>query len=1279
MELGALLCLFILFLMAKCDLCGTKGIQQGRGMTNHYNTCSALHAQHTQGVQNIIAAESAAQVAAAALAAAPPPEIPSDISSDSPMASPPSPIPPGPGGRPRRKIVLPRKYRDDIPAPPTIIERAPVIAPPTEPAHSMDVSPPTWVRTQPNAYGLYKIFPNQPFHDPDESVTIDDLCKSSELLVAPKNMSVSSSTPPWFPFLNSTVARLMIWFHLGSNLKSIAELDSLVQDVLMHEDFDRAHLENFSTAVENKRLDQSSGLDGDGNASTSDQWKTASIKIKLPAPGVRVEEDDAAEFEVPGLQYRPLLDVLVEAFQSPAFEEFHITPFQYRWDRNYDPDDPAIDVDPPDGPLDEDGLPPLPEGHETIYSEIYTARPMLRAHVNLPPSPTTPNLETIIAAYMFWSDSTHLANFGNASLWPLYTFFGNLSKYTRAKPTSNSGYHQAYFPSLPDSLKDFYRATFGAPPTKDMMAHLKRELMHGVWDLLISPEFIHAYVNGIVVKCYDSKERLIFPRFFTYGADYPEKVLLATIKYFGGCPCPRCFIEKDQIPDMGTKADMKRRKNTRQDTPQYRSAINRVRRWIFARGLLVAGAAVARNLKQYSWVPTRNAFSKLVEYGFNFFSMFVPDLLHEVELGGWKSLFVHLLRVLQAEGDELIGKLDERFRKISTFGRSTIRRFHANVSELKKLAARDFEDILQCCFAVFEGLLPEPHNTIILTLIYVFATWHAYAKLRMHNDSTIGSFRTVTSELGSKARKFCDTTCNAYVTYELPTELDRRARQQARRVSKANPGAPVVIPKLDKERKAWSLVTYKWHSMGDYPDIIVDAGTTDSYSTQIGELAHRLAKRLYARTNKRGHEMQIARGERRRRLMLGIKRRLQDAETAKLNSADESTESTTTTRILSSLVPDDDNLPRTPPRQHHHISESKRTYIRTHELDDDFPDDPAAKDFLMTLKAHLLGRLLNVPYDGDELQYSPQDLADVNIVGERLYTHKVLRVNYTTYDVLRSQDTLNPRTHPDFMVLAHEDEDEATAHPYWYGRIISIFHAQIRHVGPRSQSTRPQRMEFLWVRWFGRDLQRPGGWKYKRPHRIGFLDATEPDSGAFSFLDPAEVIRAVHLIPAFHYGRTRELLPGPSVARMIDAENDEDYVYYYVNSFVDRDAFMRYSGDAVGHRAGRKAASAGPVPVRARVEARVEAQEEDEDEDEDEEMDVDFPEGPVPAAVDDDPGSDGELEDEPATQPDSDASDSDSEIGDEEDGGGEDGGEEEKQAAAVTEEDILDYAGFDDL
>lgn len=137
----------------------------------------------------------------------------------------------------------------------------------------------------------------------------------------------------------------------------------------------------------------------------------------------------------------------------------------------------------------------------------------------------------------------------------------------------------------------------------------------------------------------------------------------------------------------------------------------------------------------------------------------------------------------------------------------------------------------QCCFAVFEGLLPEPHNTIVLTLIYIFATWHAYAKLRLHSSSTIRSFRVVTTTLGAAARRFVRTTCKTYTAYELPQERDRRARRQAQKKSKsnANPG----VKNLPKKRKDWNLSTYKWHALGDYPDTIINFGTTDSYSTQI--------------------------------------------------------------------------------------------------------------------------------------------------------------------------------------------------------------------------------------------------------------------------------------------------------------------------------------------------------------------------------------------------------------------------------------------------------------
>jgi len=40
--------------------------------------------------------------------------------------------------------------------------------------------------------------------------------------------------------------------------------------------------------------------------------------------------------------------------------------------------------------------------------------------------------------------------------------------------------------------------------------------------------------------------------------------------------------------------------------------------------------------------------------------MFVPDLLHEFELGVWKAVFTHLLRILFACGDNKIQELNSR-------------------------------------------------------------------------------------------------------------------------------------------------------------------------------------------------------------------------------------------------------------------------------------------------------------------------------------------------------------------------------------------------------------------------------------------------------------------------------------------------------------------------------------------------------------------------------------------------------------------------------------------
>jgi hypothetical protein len=53
----------------------------------------------------------------------------------------------------------------------------------------------------------------------------------------------------------------------------------------------------------------------------------------------------------------------------------------------------------------------------------------------------------------------------------------------------------------------------------------------------------------------------------------------------------------------------------------------------------------------------------LVSVGQDYHNLFVVDLLHEIELGVWKLIINHLIRMLYAipgKGTELVGILDDR-------------------------------------------------------------------------------------------------------------------------------------------------------------------------------------------------------------------------------------------------------------------------------------------------------------------------------------------------------------------------------------------------------------------------------------------------------------------------------------------------------------------------------------------------------------------------------------------------------------------------------------------
>ena len=64
---------------------------------------------------------------------------------------------------------------------------------------------------------------------------------------------------------------------------------------------------------------------------------------------------------------------------------------------------------------------------------------------------------------------------------------------------------------------------YGTTPSADMLAHLKRELIHGALQLIIGGTFADAQNNGRVVMCGDNVLRRWLLRMILHSSDYKEK------------------------------------------------------------------------------------------------------------------------------------------------------------------------------------------------------------------------------------------------------------------------------------------------------------------------------------------------------------------------------------------------------------------------------------------------------------------------------------------------------------------------------------------------------------------------------------------------------------------------------------------------------------------------------------------------------------------------------------------------------------------------------------
>jgi hypothetical protein len=333
-----------------------------------------------------------------------------------------SPTPPlTNAGRPGRHYRLPKRYEDLPPEPP-----APLPPPPPAPAlrrvilHVRDT-----VRTALNRFGLLREYPRRPSYDPDASLGSEDLANwdaPPHCEPAIPNSEGLSFLPPW-PFKTMSIYLFMEWLNSGSNLKSVGEADRLVNGVLRHQEFKASDFDGFSARRENRRFDQVEA-DTAGAPFGGDGWTTSTVHISVPT-GQKDPTGTDCRFAIPGLHHRPLLGVLKAALVDVASKRFHFSPFKRFRILSFGRE-------------------------ERCYDEVYTSDAFLKADDALQKQKNEPNctLEKVVLGLMLWSDSTHLANFGNAKAWPIYLYFANLSKYIRAKPTSGSSHHIAYIPSV---------------------------------------------------------------------------------------------------------------------------------------------------------------------------------------------------------------------------------------------------------------------------------------------------------------------------------------------------------------------------------------------------------------------------------------------------------------------------------------------------------------------------------------------------------------------------------------------------------------------------------------------------------------------------------------------------------------------------------------------------------------------------------------------------------------------------------------------------------------
>ena len=227
-----------------------------------------------------------------------------------------------------------------------------------------------------------------------------------------------------FPFPNRTSFELLDWFWRDGDKKTQENFGHLV-DILKSDKFSQEDLWETSWESIHRSLAADDPDSAEWEDAGSSGWRTTPVSINVPLR--QVAHEGPHMFNAGSVHYRPLVSMILDKLNdSHSHQFFHYEPYTLHWERG-----------------DE-------STHQQVHGELYSSKAFLEAHRQIQnlPGEAGCNRPRVVIALMAGSDASHLAQFGDAKMWPLYMFYGNESKYRRSRPTMGLCEHVAYFCSV---------------------------------------------------------------------------------------------------------------------------------------------------------------------------------------------------------------------------------------------------------------------------------------------------------------------------------------------------------------------------------------------------------------------------------------------------------------------------------------------------------------------------------------------------------------------------------------------------------------------------------------------------------------------------------------------------------------------------------------------------------------------------------------------------------------------------------------------------------------